>query len=200
MDNVNPALAGRVAVEANGLTIYGPAVRGRSCGSCKACCTQIPVELHGGERKPAGVRCKHLVSKGCGIYARRPDPCRYWSCRWLFDDDTSAMRRPDHSGCIVDPALDTVMVEGQPLDVLQVWCDPARRDAHRDPALRAYLEAMHAKHGLMTFVRYNSQDGFMLAPPRASDTGEWLEVGGDMISAEALAEKLAPFGGRRLGI
>jgi hypothetical protein len=185
-----------VAVEANGLTIHGPPVRGRSCGACKACCTQIPVELHGGERKPAGVRCRHLVGKGCGIYARRPDPCRYWSCRWLFDAATADLRRPDHSGCIVDPTIDTLLIEGQPVDVLQVWCDPARREAHRDPALRAYLEAMHRRFGFLVFVRFNSQDGFALVPPAASHTGDWLEVGGTMVTEAEMAAKLAPHGGR----
>ena len=185
-----------VAVEANGLAIHGPPARGRSCGTCQACCVQIPVELHGAEKKPAGVRCRHLRGRGCGIYATRPDPCRYWSCRWLFDPDTADMRRPDKSGCIVDPTIDTMLVEGQPLDVFQVWCDPARPDAHRDPALRAYLASLLARFGFPAFIRYGSQEGLLLIPPAVSDTGDWLELASQRLSETEMALKLAPFGGR----
>jgi hypothetical protein len=52
--------------------------------------------------KPHNVRCKHLRSKGCGIYATRPAPCRAWSCRWLMDASTSGLRRPDLAGYAID--------------------------------------------------------------------------------------------------
>ena len=28
------------------------------------------------------------------------------------------------------------------MKTVQIWCDAKRRDAHRDPALRSYLESM----------------------------------------------------------
>jgi hypothetical protein len=99
---------GRLTVSLNGLQIFGEAVRGRACGSCTACCTQVPVALPD-EHKPANVRCKHLRSKGCGIYANRPRPCVAWSCRWLFDEDTAELRRPDQAGYVIDCAPDTVL-------------------------------------------------------------------------------------------
>ena len=89
-----------------------------------------------------------------------------------------------------------MLVEGKPLDVFQVWCDPARPDAHRDPALRAYLAAMHARFGMPAFIRYNSRDGFLLVPPAVSGTGDWLELDGNMVPEAEMAAKLAAVGGR----
>ena len=82
------------AAQANGWSIFGPPIRGRSCGSCKLCCTLVPVQLREGH-KPSGVRCPHLTSRGCGIYATQPEPCAAWSCKWLFDEATAGLRRPD---------------------------------------------------------------------------------------------------------
>ena len=90
-----------------GLVVFGPHIRGRNCGSCKACCTSVPVDLSPTEHKDANVRCKHVCSKGCAIYPQRPRPCQVWSCRWLFDQGTAGLRRPDHSGYVIDCAPDT---------------------------------------------------------------------------------------------
>jgi Pyruvate/2-oxoacid:ferredoxin oxidoreductase delta subunit len=181
------------ATEANGWRIFGPNVRGRQCGGCKACCIQVPVQLDEGH-KPAGVRCPHLRSKGCGIYPRRPRPCVAWSCKWLFDA-AAGMRRPDLAGYIIDPMLDTIMVDETAVDVIQVWCDPARRDAHRDPALRDYLALMHAQFGLLCIVRWNSAEGMVLVPPAAAKDGDWQEHGDAMMNTlEEMRERLAKVG------
>lgn len=148
-------------------------IRGRSCGSCKACCTQVPVDLPSGH-KEANVRCEHLCSKGCGIYQKRPTPCRYWSCRWLFDPDTAALRRPDRSGYVIDAMPDTIIANGRPMDVVQVWCDPHRRDAHRDPALREFIALMGEKHFMGTIIRWSSGEAMVVVPP-ALTGGEWFE-------------------------
>jgi hypothetical protein len=164
--------------------------RGRNCGACKLCCTLVPVrapELN----KDGGVRCKHLYSKGCSIYARRPKPCAVWSCRWLFDPLTADLRRPDLSGYIIDPQLDTILAEGKPMEVAQVWVDPQRRDAHRDPALRAYLATIADTHGLVSLARWSSAEGMILVPPRFSSEGEWLELNRGMISEAEMKAKLA---------
>jgi hypothetical protein len=174
------------------LTIYGEPVRGRSCGSCKACCTQVPVESP--LNKPANVRCQHLRAKGCGIYERRPHVCRFWSCRWLFDPATAELRRPDQSGYIIDPMLDTILTDGKAHEVLQIWCDPARRDAHRDPALRAYLEYMVREHGLVAIVRWSSAEGMLLVAPSGSANGEWLEMYSNLNTREEMTAKLAAAG------
>lgn len=183
------------ATEANGWSIYGPNVRGRKCGACKLCCTLLPVDLVD-EWKPHNVRCKHLRSSGCGIYATRPDSCRMWSCKWLFDDATAGLRRPDLAGYAIDPMLDTILVDERPIDVIQIWCDPARREAHRDPALRAYLALMHARFGLLTIVRWGSGNGLVLAPPSTTESGEWEEAGGELKSEDAMRARLAEVGAR----
>ena len=157
------------------------------------CCTLVPVQL-ADEHKPANVRCKHLTSRGCGIYARRPEPCEAWSCKWLFDDTTAGLRRPDLSGYAIDPMLDTILADGQPLEVIQIWCDPKRREAHRDPTLRAWLVKMHARFGLVAIIRWGSADGMVIAPPAASDDGQWFEHSEGLVSEEDMREKLREVG------
>lgn len=172
-------------------TIYGSPIRGRSCGACKACCTQVPVELPSGP-KDANVRCEHLCSKGCTIYANRPAPCMYWSCRWLFDPDTAALKRPDHSGYIIDPMFDTIMADGQPYEVVQVWVDPRRPEAYRDPALRAYLAEIGRRHRVPAIIRTGSAgDAILLVPPAISDTGDWFEKTSALVSKDEIEAKLA---------
>ena len=179
-----------------GLPIVGPPIRGRSCGSCTACCTQVPVQLPD-EHKPANVRCRHLRAKGCGIYARRPRPCWAWSCRWLFDEMAGELRRPDRSGYTLDPALDTVLLKGGPVDVLQIWVDPARPDAHRAPELRAYLEELGRVHGLPALVRWNSSEAVMLMPGSMSGDGRPFQIGGGICSQDHLDRGLAAAGATR---
>jgi hypothetical protein len=183
------------ALGTKGWTIYGEAVRNRKCGSCKACCTAIPVELTEGH-KAANVRCQHLTSRGCGIYARRPMPCVVWSCRWLMDETTADMRRPDHSGYIIDVMPDVILADGQGVDCVQIWVDPARRDAHRDPALRTWLAEVHRLHGYIAIVRWGSAAGVLLVPPAASETGEWLELGEQttLVTHEQMSAKLEAAG------
>lgn len=185
------------ASEANSWTIFGPNVRGRNCGACKACCTLVPVEL-ADEWKPHNVRCKHLRSSGCGIYAKRPAPCRAWSCRWLMDASTAAIRRPDLAGYAIDPSLDTILADGEPMEVIQIWCDPARPDAHRDPALRAWLASMAERFGMVAVVRWGAGDGMVLAPPAFSANGEWFEHRGVMRTEDDMRDRLAEVGARSI--
>jgi hypothetical protein len=182
------------ATEANGWTLFGPHIRGRKCGSCQ-CCTLVPVELPSGY-KPANVRCPMLTSRGCGVYATRPRPCWAWSCRWLFDESTvvPGIRRPDIAGFAIDPMLDTILIAEHPVEVIQVWCDPKRRDAHRDPALRAWLAAMCTRYGFLAIVRWGSKDGLVLIAPDHNVTGEWLEHGGELKTQDAMRAKLAEVG------
>ncbi len=178
----------------DGFVIFGRPLRGRTCGGCTACCTIVPVVLPSGH-KPAGERCPHQFSKGCRIYARRPDPCQAWTCRWMFDEDAGGLRRPDLSGYIIDPMLDTITANGRPMEILQVWVDPARRDAHRAPELRAYLRVIAQKHGIPTLVRWSSSDGMILIPPELCQEREWLELGSAMLSEDEMKAKIAEAGG-----
>lgn len=179
-------------IEPNGWMIYGPPVRGRQCGSCTACCTLVPVQLREGH-KPAHVRCPHLRSRGCGIYAKRPDPCKAWSCRWIMDQTTADIRRPDHAGYAIDPMLDTIMADQQPFEVIQIWVDPARPHAHRDPALRDWLVATYERTGMVALARCGKV-GTLLVPPAKSDTGEWLELPGPLKSEDEIRARLAEVG------
>lgn len=168
--------------DADHWTIYGLPVLGRACGGCKSCCTWVPVERP--LNKPAMTKCQHLKHKGCSIYANRPDVCRYWSCRWLFDETAKDMRRPDHAGYLIDSMLDTIIADGVEVQVAQIWIDPARPDAHRDPALRAWLRFKH----LPAIVRSGGNEAMLIAP---APDGEWIERTSDMLTIEAMAVRRA---------
>ena len=161
--------------------IFGPPVRGRKCGGCTACCVQLPVRSI---NKLANQRCAALCSRGCRVYATRPIDCRTFSCRWLMDQSTSGLRRPDRSGYVIDPMLDTVVVNGRPIDVVQIWVDPKRTEAHRDPALRAWLVGIAERFGLPALVRWDSEDAMFLAAPCLTSTGEWGEQRSGLCSSE----------------
>jgi hypothetical protein len=166
-------------------------VRNRSCGTCRLCCVLVPVVTDEWE-KAAGEKCRHLRHKGCAIYETRPLPCRAWSCRFLIDPLTRDLRRPDRAGYVIDPMRDTILIDEQPATVLQIWCDPAQPGAHRDPDLRAYLEAIGRKFGMLAIVRFANASGLLLCPPCLSDTGEWQEKDAGMPrDRDEFAAKLA---------
>jgi hypothetical protein len=149
----------------------------RKCGSCTLCCKLVPVpELE----KPAGQRCEHQRSTGCRIYPRRPGSCRFWNCRWLANADAADLSRPDRAHYVIDIMPDYVIARPDDggadttIPVVQVWVDPAYPDAHRDPALRAFL-ARRGEEGYAAMIRYSSGAGFLLAPPAMSDDGQWHE-------------------------
>lgn len=152
-----------------------------SCGSCQLCCRLLPVKSLG---KLASERCKHQrFGKGCAIYARRPRECMVWNCRWLVDDDTSpfGLRRPDHVHYVIDVMPDFVRVtepsSGRQEDqsVMQVWVDPQFPEAHRDPALRAYMVHIAQTRGDPTLVRWGNELAALIAPPALTGNGEWVE-------------------------
>jgi len=144
-----------------------------------------PAEFDGMLRdfdKPAGARCPHQRHhKGCGVYARRPFSCRVWNCRWLAGDDAADLSRPDRVHYVIDIMPDVIRVsqEGEPpIDVpaIQVWVDPAYPDAHRDPALRAWLLRRAETEGAVALIRYDERRAFVLMPPTMTADGEWIEA------------------------
>ena len=149
----------------------------RKCGDCQLCCKLLPVRSLA---KLAGQRCSHQQHhKGCNVYAKlwkvAPE-CKLWNCRWLGNDDADDLRRPDRSHYVVDIMPDFVTArdrEGNPtqLEVVQIWCDPDYPDAHRDPALRAWLVRKN-KVGL---IRYGDVEAITIIPPAMMDTGQWFE-------------------------
>jgi hypothetical protein len=146
----------------------------RECGDCMLCCTLLPIEEFG---KAAGERCQFAkFGKGCSIYSRRPGSCQLWNCRWLVNDDTAELRRPDRSHYVIDIMPDFVRAVANDgsgsysLEVIQVWVDPKYRDAHRDPAFRRYIDRQRK----CALIRYSSREGFLLAPPSVTGQG-WVE-------------------------
>jgi ribosomal protein S18 acetylase RimI-like enzyme len=193
----------------------------RDCGTCTLCCKLLPMqqgnedrvdkvlakmvevgwERHGVEvvpdfDKPAGVRCKHQRMKGCAIYRKRPFGCRYWNCRWLVNDDTADLSRPDRAHYVIDivpdyvTCIDNESGEHMTIEVVQIWVDPDYREAWRDPALLAFLDR-RGKEGKIALLRFDARDGITLFPPSMSPDGEWHEVAGQAVDREhTMKEKL----------
>jgi hypothetical protein len=167
---------------------------GRKCGDCTLCCKLVPVEEI---MKPAGEKCRHVRhGKGCSIYNHRPFSCMMWSCRWLIDPDTAAMRRPNRSHYVIDIGEDSVRLSNDltgeefEVPVIQIWCDPAYPDAHKDPHLRDYIAAK-SMHGIAAIIRYNSKDGFTIFGPGFSKDGIWREHNAECVTEEAHQAALA---------
>lgn len=151
----------------------------RQCGECSLCCRLLPVPPLG---KRANERCKHQRHTGCAVYNTRdmPLPCKLWNCRWLTGDDTADLSRPDRTGYVIDMMPDFVAIQDadtgqmQQIEVVQIWCDPKRPDAHKDPALRAYLDR-RGHEGILGLVRMNATEAFIIAPPSITGS-DFVEV------------------------
>lgn len=168
----------------------------RRCGDCQLCCKLMPLPLPL-YNKPAGERCKHQKhGVGCAIYARRPACCAMWSCRWLVNDDTADLRRPDRSRYVIDVMQDFVTLrpndgsEPYNVPVVQIWCDAKAPDAWRDPALLAYLDR-RGKDGVAAIIRFDNKRGITVFPP--SMTGDtWREYpNGELRPEHTFMEKVA---------
>lgn len=156
----------------------------RTCGHCQECCVRLPVrELH----KGANERCTHQRDRkfGCAIYKGRPPSCKIWSCGWLLNGPYSEeLRRPDVCHYTIDPTPDFIRhvdhVTGTEtrFPVIQIWVDPKYPDAHRDPALRAYLEKLAALSGYAAIVRFDARRALTLFAPHFCEDGVWHEVRG----------------------
>lgn len=173
---------------------FGRPLPGRSCTGCVFCCVHVPVDEIA-LRKPVGVACPHIrqasehKSTGCGIYLNRPDSCRAWSCRWLFDPATLDQERPNIAGYALDPITDTVMVNGKPAPVLQIWTDPAQPGATKNHALRNYLRVLFRLTGIPALIRTNSTIATLLVPPDRIG-GKWLERSVEMTTRESINQQI----------
>jgi len=173
-------------------------MNGRACRECTLCCKLLPVRELG---KAASIPCSHQrTGKGCTIYARRPFSCSIWSCGWLIDEDGGALARPDHSHYIIDPSPDYVEIryddgrQTERLGVVQVWVDPRFPHAHRDPALRDWLERRAFKTQQAGLIRIGSCDAFVLFPPSMCEDGQWHEKAGGGMKEHSMAEILQTYG------
>ena len=153
----------------------------RECGDCQLCCKLLPVPPLG---KKAGEKCKHQkFGKGCAVYHKpgMPRDCMWWNCRWLVNDDTADLSRPDRSHYVIDISPDHVTLQDNEtkktfaVQVVQIWIDPKYPDAHRDPALRAYL-LRRGEQGIAALVRYDNRRAVSVFPPNM--------IGGDGTAPE----------------
>lgn len=166
----------------------------RQCGDCQLCCTLLPVNDLG---KAANERCRfQKFRKGCSVYRgpEMPVCCTMWSCRWLTNEDTANLSRPDRTRYVVDGMPDFIEAmngtEQIKIMAVQIWVDPRYRDAWRDPDLLAYLDR-RGQEGVVAIIRYSSEDSFIVVPPSISGEGfverhDALSVGRDHTAAEIL--------------
>lgn len=153
----------------------------RQCGDCQLCCKLLPVRELG---KGASERCRHQrYRQGCTVYGKpaMPPSCTMWNCRWLVEDRTENLRRPDRAGYVVDVMPDFVTVKDNEtgaemhIPVLQIWVDPARPEAWKnDPDLFAYVERLGQEDQMAALIRFNSEVATFVAPPAINPQGEWF--------------------------
>lgn len=173
----------------------------RKCGECTLCCRLLPIQKNMDKtevaetikamfdvpkdaledfHKPAGLKCPHQFYGGCRVYDKRPMGCRLWSCRWLVEDDTNEMRRPDRVGYVIDIAEDfiTLDYEGSStsIAVIQIWIDPKRKEEWRDDKQLWEFIARRGKDNKATILRYNSRDAKVIFPPAMCDDGQFHEI------------------------
>lgn len=160
----------------------------RACGGCTLCCRLMPVrEL----AKGANTRCRYQrTGKGCAVYAthKQPPSCKIWSCAWLVDPETAKLSRPDRSHYVIDvmpdyiTTVDNATGERRDHPVVQVWCDPKHRDAHRDPALREWLGDR------LALIRYSTNDAILIGK---QEDGEWHERASMSMRAQHTPDEIA---------
>jgi hypothetical protein len=106
-----------------------------------------------------------------------------WSCAWLVVDEAASLRRPDRSHYVIDMMPDYVRLVDDDtgavieIPVWQIWIEAGHPLAHRDPALRAFLNAEYKRTGMAALVRDpGNSDALFLMPPSGSSDGEWHEM------------------------
>lgn len=121
--------------------------------------------------------------------------CATWTCRWLTNEDTADLRRPDRSRYVVDVMPDFVTLQpdgGEPYNVpvVQIWCDSNHGNAWRDPALLAYLDR-RGKEGFAALIRFDNKRGITVFPP--SMTGDIFREypNGELRTEHTFMEKVA---------
>lgn len=152
----------------------------RKCGECQLCCKLLPVadfKLV----KDAGKKCKHQkYHVGCKVYntSQMPASCSTWNCRWLVNDDTHDLPRPDRAGYVIDMMPDFVGVRDNntgaqfDMQVLQVWIDTDRLDAVEAESFRTYLD----RQKMPALVRLNERISFVIFPPSTNSSREWAQT------------------------
>ena len=167
----------------------------RQCGDCQLCCRLLPVqdigESHqatrddgmqmfflGGLIKPANTKCKYQKrGVGCKVHdtPAMPLSCKMWMCRWLAEDDTYDLPRPDRAGYVIDPMPDFITVtdnntgETMNIEVIQIWLDPLNLKACEAPSFRRWLNRQRK----VALIRSDEKSGYILGPPSLTGAG-WV--------------------------
>ncbi|MGY2987733.1 hypothetical protein ACVI1K_005080 [Bradyrhizobium sp. USDA 4508] len=162
----------------------------RQCGDCQLCCKFLPVPPL---QKKAGESCRfQKFHKGCAVYNKpqMPPECSMWNCRWLVNDDTADLSRPDRSHYVIDIMPDYITLQNdddgylQHIQVVQIWCDPKHPDAHRDPHLRAYL-SRRGDQGIVGLVRYGTAlEAVTIIPPQMAPDDQWHELSSNVCNVK----------------
>ena len=118
---------------------------------------------------------------------------------WLANDDTRDLRRPDRVGYVVDSLpdyitrVDNATGERRDFPCIQVWVDPDRPEAFRDPALLDYLQRRALQDGMVALIRRGYHPTLTLVAPALSGE-DWIEIAGGTKEVEhSLADKLRVF-------
>ena len=156
----------------------------RQCGECQLCCKLLPVRSPLLD-KESNTKCRYQkFGVGCTVYRthKMPFECGAWKCRWLVNDDTAQLSRPDRSHYVVDLMPDFITVKPnddavQPtnFEVIQVWVDRKYPDAWRDPDLLAYL-ARRGFENKAALIRYGASESFVLLPPAMCGDGKFHDT------------------------
>lgn len=150
----------------------------RQCGDCQLCCKLLPVPA---VTKKANEKCQFQKFKvGCTLYHKPAFPvsCAFWNCRWLVNNDTADLPRPDRSHYVIDIVPDIISAknddtgESYQWECVQVWCSPSHKDAWRTPEMQAYIYRRAAEN-VVTLIRYDARKSIVVFAPPISP--EWYE-------------------------
>lgn len=125
----------------------------RACGTCSLCCKLMAVP----DVTPHNEWCRHCTpGKGCGIYDRRPEPCRQFDCLWLMSDKVPEHWYPRQAHMVLELKLIP-----EPLVVVNV--DPAHANRWREePYLKDIRRMAMTCH---VIVKVGSRPLLRMAPP-----------------------------------
>lgn len=74
---------------------------------------------------------------------------------------------------------------------MQIWVDPKRRTAYRDPMLLEWLQRVYAARGALALIRFNEREAIVLLPPAATGKDFWSEVESPCQEQEHRPEEIA---------
>lgn len=80
----------------------------RTCGTCTACCSVLPVRAAGFTKMPSTTCALCIPGRGCKIYDARPDACQTYYCVWRQSSVLDDEWRPDRSGVLITDEYEDV--------------------------------------------------------------------------------------------